>query len=120
MFFLGLITIVLTRFPILDDEKEGLEKDHIKVSIEEKKLNVEKLKRELNGAEVSKDTKDAAIHELNRSAKITARKSNFYGNLAAYEKVTGVGIVTLNNNNIPITDELFVARLWPAQILISF
>jgi len=110
MFFLGLITIILTRFPVLDDEKEALEKDHIKVSIEEKKLNVEKLKRELNGAEVSKDTKDAVIHELNRSAKITARKSNFYRNLAAYEKVTGVGIVTLNNNYIPITDELFVAR----------
>jgi hypothetical protein len=52
----------------------------------------------------------AALNEIDSKPKVAARKSNFYKNLADYEKVTGIGIVSLNSNNMPITDERFVAR----------
>jgi hypothetical protein len=109
-FLLGVISVILVIFPVSDREEDSLKKELIKLSIEEKELSIEKLKRELDDGRLSKDSVDHVVRELNRNAKITARKSNFYRNLAHYERVTGIGIVTLNNNNIPITDELYVSR----------
>ena len=107
---LSIIILILSRFPASDHEQDILKTDHLRLSIEEKKLNIEKLKKELDAGKVNENTMDAVTNEINRNPKITARKSNFYRNLVGYEKVTGLGVVSLNDNNLPITDEHFISR----------
>lgn len=107
---LTLIILVLSRIPVVDHEQDVLTKDLIKLSIEEKKLNIEKLKKELNAGKVNEETVDAVSYEVDSNPKVATRKSNFYKNLAGYEKVTGIGIVSLNHNNMLVTAERFIPR----------
>lgn len=108
---LSIIILILSRFPVLDHEQDILKVDLIKLSIEEKKLSIKKLKKELDIGKMNEDTVDAAANEINDYPKISARKSNFFKNLAGYEKVSGIGILALNSNNLPATNESFVSRL---------
>jgi hypothetical protein len=95
MVLLTFVMLILSRIPVADHEQDALTKDLTRLSIEEKKLNIEKLKKELNTDNVDEKTVQAALNEIDSKPKVTARKSNFYKNLAGYEKVTGIGIVSL-------------------------
>lgn len=107
---ISIIILILSRFPISDPEQDILNKELTKFSIEEKKLNIEKLKKELKIDRVSGKMVEAAVIEIDNTPKIAARKSNFYKNLEGYEKVTGIGVVSLNHNNMPTADERFISR----------
>lgn len=105
-----MLTLILTRVPLTDPEQDALTKEATKLTIEEKKFSIEKLKRELRTGEVSNATKDAAANAISDNLKIAARKSNFYKNLDGYEKVTGVGMLPLNKNNQPVAEEKYIPR----------
>lgn len=107
---LAIIVLIFSRIPLSDHEQDGLTKEATKLTIEEKKLSIEKLKREFNDGEVKKETINAASNAIDCNLKVAARKSNFYKNLANYEKVTGIGIVPLDRDNRPTTNENFVSR----------
>lgn len=107
---LSVLILVLSRFPPSDREQDNLTKETTKLTIEEKKLSIEKLKQELKAGEIKKGTIDVASNAISGHLKVAARKSNFYKNLAGYEKVTGVGMRPLDKNNKPTADEKFIPR----------
>ena len=107
---LTIVIIILSRIPIPDSELDDLKKQEAKLSIEEKKLSIEKLKNELQTGKIKKETAEAASNSMNGNLKVAARKSNFYKNLADYEKVTGVGLLPLDKNNIPTAEEEYVPQ----------
>ncbi len=110
MLLILFLTLILTRAPLTDPEQDALTKEVTKLTIEEKKLSIEKLKRELKDGEIKKETTDAAVSALNGNLKVAARKSNFYKNLEDYEKVTGVGLLPLDKFNQPTADEKYIPR----------
>ena len=67
---LTLIMLILSRIPVVDHEQDVLTKDLIKLSIEEKKLNIEKLKKELNAGKVNEETVDAVSYEVDSNPKV--------------------------------------------------
>lgn len=77
--------------PSSDKEQEVLTKDLTKLSIEEKKLQIQKLRRELEQGPPSAETVDRVIDDFNGDYKVVTRRSNFYKGLVTYPKVSAVG-----------------------------
>lgn len=105
-----LLTLILSRIPLSDPEQDALTKEVTKLTIDEKKLSIAKLKLELKDGQVKNETADAAASAISNHLKIAARKSNFYKYLAGYEKVTGVGLLPLDKHNQPTADAKYVPR----------
>lgn len=116
----AVIALLLSQVPNIDSELTDLQKEETKLSIEEKKLSIEKLKNELKENNVSDETLKTTVNIINNNYKILTRKSNFYKSLSHYNKVTQIGISTLNDNNVPVTDETVIKRIdFKNYILIS-
>jgi hypothetical protein len=89
---IAIVVLLLSRIPPGDSETETYNKEAAKLTVEEKKLNIEKLKRELNKNEPDLPEKvDGVTKSLQSNPKIATRRSNFYRNLLQYNRVTGVG-----------------------------
>lgn len=108
---------VLSRIPVSDPEKDAREKtiqeltiEEKRLLIEERRLTIEKLRNEMKEDAPSNDSIENATKALGHSLKIQSRRSNFYKQLGAYEKVTGVGFSVLNDLNPKETPERFVPR----------
>ena len=95
---LMLLQTAIALIPKNDPELVKLQKEEIALSIEEKKLNIQKLEDELANGEVSEATK--AI--INGNPKIVTRRSNFYRKLNFGEEVKEVGFSTLDKNQEPL------------------
>lgn len=108
-----ILTLALSRLPVeSEDPLEPLKKEEIQLSIEEKKLKIQKLKQELK-QEASVDIEeviDEVIDELNSHIKILKHKSNFYNNLVHYEKITKISAAMLDDNYRKIEKEKTVLR----------
>ncbi len=107
---LVLIQTIVTAIPQFDSENEGLEKELNRLSIEEKRLNIEKLKREFQDDKTAKGNIDKAASTVATNLRIIKRKSNFYSHLEKYEKVNKIGFGALNDNWEPVTNEAFIPR----------
>jgi len=107
---LTIVIIILSRMPMPDSELDDLKKQEAKLSIEEKKLTIEKLKREIEGGNIGPKSAEAAFNALSGNLKVAARKSNFYKSLSEYSKVTGVGLLPLDKNNKPTADENYIPQ----------
>lgn len=92
---LAVIVLVFSRVPVSDPEMDALNKEVAKITIEEKKLSIAKLKHELNNGHPSDETISAAARALENDLKVASRRSNFYRGLLAYEKVTAVGFAPI-------------------------
>ncbi|HOY87234.1 MAG TPA: hypothetical protein PL131_12905 [Methylotenera sp.] len=80
------------------------------LSIEEKKLSIQKLKKELEvGVPNDKTIKSAAL-SINNDFKVLTRKSNFYKQLDGYEKIKGLGINALTLEEQPTQVEKFIPK----------
>lgn len=106
----SVIALVLSQVPNIDSDLTELQKEETKLSIEEKKLTIEKLKNELKEDNVSDETLKSSVIIINNNYKIVTRKSNFYKTLSQYNKVSQIGITTLNPNNVPLSDETIIKR----------
>lgn len=104
-FIFSIIVLIFSRVPVSDEEQDKPNKELTKLSIQEKTLIVEKLKKELNKNPENKDSINKVVEILNSDSKIATRKSNFYKNLIGYEKVTAVGIAPTDLENNPTQDE---------------
>ena len=69
-----LLTLILSRVPLSDPEQDVLTKEVTKLTIEEKKLSIEKLKRELMDGEVKNETVDAVGFYFRQSQLHTIRR----------------------------------------------
>lgn len=107
---LSIVILIFSRIPPSNPEQDILTKEATRLTIEEKKLTIEKLQRELDAGKTEKETMIAASDAIGSSLKVTARKSNFYRNLAGYEKVTSIGMARLDRSNIPTAPEKVIPR----------
>ena len=106
---LTIITIALSRIPL---RKTKLEKEDLQLSIEEKKLNIKFLKKELErkGIPENKINIEKVVLLLNHNYKIIKHKSNFYKQLYKYPKVKKISTTILNENKEKIEQPAFVER----------
>jgi hypothetical protein len=108
--FISIMAIVSSRIPFSDPELDQLQKQNLRLSIEEKKLRIKKLKTELENEEVNDKTVAKVAESLETNLKVVTRKSNFYKQLSRYNKIEKIGLTALNHDGMPITNERIVLR----------
>lgn len=130
---LAIIVLVFSRIPVSDSEMDVLNKDVQKLTIEEKKLNIQKLKREIGNGQIREGAADDVARYLDGDLKVATRRSNFYRQLLTHDKVTALsfGEIPEGETKPPIeyrveraafplfvqpTDKLAVEVVEPAQI----
>ncbi|TYP98273.1 hypothetical protein C7447_103444 [Tenacibaculum adriaticum] len=98
---------VLSRVPI---RKTKLEKKDLKLSTEERKLNIKVLKKEIK----EKEPEQITIQNLNliidSNPKILKHLSNYYKQLYNYPKVKKISTTKLSKNKEKIEDPKFISR----------
>jgi hypothetical protein len=103
-------TLIATAPLVLESEKEGLEKQLIRLQIEEAKNNLDGLKRDAKENGQAPKTINAAVNKLSKNLKIIKRKSNFYELLAQDQGVQKVGF-NLSSSSADIhSEEKIVSR----------
>ncbi|WP_426202450.1 hypothetical protein [Pseudomonas sp. TWP3-1] len=108
---LMLAQTLITAAPLmLKSEKEELEKQLIRLQIEESQHNLESLKKEAKTNSQSPTTLKKAVSALSKNLKIIKRKSNFYELLANHNKITQIGVNLLSSESILNADETIVIR----------
>lgn len=108
---LPIVAILVALAPQLhESEEEALSKELSELNIEEKKLQIEKLRRELREADSQEEGKfrDKALKVLKRDPKILVRRSNFYKNLLYSERVESLGFTALDAELLPAAPENIV------------
>lgn len=107
---ISILALILSRVPVSDPELDKLKKEETLLSIQEKTLNIKKLKHELAHGDVKYDTLVSAVDAVDKNLKVVARRSNFYKNINHCHKITSVGFSGLNDNNYAVQKELIVNR----------
>ncbi|MBP1631579.1 MAG: hypothetical protein H6Q15_2472 [Bacteroidetes bacterium] len=104
-----ILTLALSRIPL---RKSKLEKEDLELSIQERKLNIEILKNELQkkGISENKINFEKLVLVLNSNYKIIKHKSNFYKHLYKYPKVKKLSTTKLNERKEKIDEPTFVER----------
>lgn len=107
---LAIIVLIFSRYPISDPETDALNKEVLKLTIEEKKLNLQKLRREAEKSPPAADAVSDAAKVIEGDLRVATRRSNFYRGLIGYEKVTAVGFTPIPEQQITAPDEKQVQR----------
>lgn len=98
------LVISITNLP---DEQDSELKQ---LSIQEKKLIIQKLKLELEEKEPDQKLTLNVARIIEKTQKIKVRKSNFYQEIRDHEKIEKIGINSLNKEGSYIGEELRVER----------
>ncbi len=106
----AVIVLVLSRIPTSDSEMNALNKEVAKATIQEKWLNIEKLKRELDEDIPKQETIAATARAFEHDLKVVTRRSNFYRGLLDYDKVTAVGFTPVPDLFVNHSEEHTVQR----------
>lgn len=107
---LAIVTLILTRFPSNDAETELLNKELLRANIEEKKLNIHKLRKEIDSEAPTKSKVSAVTDILETDAKVVTRRSNFYKNLISTQRVTAIGFTPIPSDHLLKPEEQTVHR----------
>ncbi|EHI9302641.1 TPA: hypothetical protein ACGUUJ_004466 [Vibrio vulnificus] len=102
--------IVISRIPTTDPELEQLQKEDLKLSILERRINLAKLQKEVEEDKVTQDTVEKVASLVDTNYKVVTRKSNFYKQLNNTPKITKVGINGLNKEGEEAFKEAMVQR----------
>lgn len=102
--------IVISRIPTTDPELEQLQKEDLKLSILERRINLAKLQKEVEEDKVTQDTVEKVASLVDTNYKVVTRKSNFYKQLNNTPKITKVGINGLNKDGEEAFKEAMVQR----------
>jgi hypothetical protein len=103
-------TLILSRVPTTNERLEQLKETELNLSIEEKKLNIEKLKKEIQDSDSEKIDIERLLEIINDYLKIKKHKSNFYSHLMSYNKVSQIITKGLDENYQEIIPEKIVKR----------
>lgn len=109
-FLLAVIVLIFSRYPTSDPEADSLNKEVLKLTIEEKKLNIQRLRREIEEKQPSADALSDAAKIVEGDLRVATRRSNFYRGLIGYEKVTAVGFTQIPEQQVTKPDERQVQR----------
>lgn len=107
---IGIAAIVASRIPVGDSELEDLQKQDLKLSIQERQLRINKLKDEIKDDVITAETVEKVADLVSNDNKIIIRKSNFYKSLDTYRKVSKIGVNGLDLSGEEINAELIVKR----------
>ncbi len=107
---LAIIVLIFSRLPVSDAEVDFLNKEVLKLTIEEKKLNIQKLKSEMSNGSTTPENLEGAAKAIEGDLKVATRRSNFYRGLIGYDKVTAVGFTPIGEDLKPVVDESRVKR----------
>ncbi|EMI4157481.1 hypothetical protein V6432_004458 [Vibrio parahaemolyticus] len=102
--------IVISRIPTTDPELEQLQKENLKLSILERRINLAKLQKEVEEDKVTQDTVEKVASLVDTNYKVVTRKSNFYKQLNNTPKITKVGINGLDKEGEEAFKEAMVQR----------
>ncbi|ENT6819459.1 hypothetical protein [Vibrio vulnificus] len=102
--------IVISRIPTTDPELEQLQKEDLKLSILERRINLAKLQKEVEEDKVTQDTVEKVASLVDTNYKVVTRKSNFYKQLNNTPKITKVGINGLDKEGEEAFKEAMVQR----------
>ncbi|HCG6644166.1 hypothetical protein O4N70_24940 [Vibrio parahaemolyticus] len=102
--------IVISRIPTTDPELEQLQKEDLKLSILERRINLAKLQKEVEEDKVTQDTVEKVVSLVDTNYKVVTRKSNFYKQLNNTPKITKVGINGLDKEGEEAFKEAMVQR----------
>jgi len=103
--------LMFTIAPMLhESEKEELEKELNRLQIEEAKLNVEKLRKEVKDSNPSPEKAEKISRILSKNLRIIKRKSNFYSMLSERPEIIKIGLAILDSEFSPRFAERQVAR----------
>jgi hypothetical protein len=86
------VTLVFSRIPVSDPEMDALNKEVQKLTIEEKRLSIQKLKREIGNGDIKDKTVSDVASLVDGDVKVVTRRSNFYRQLLGYDKVTALSL----------------------------
>lgn len=104
---IAILTLILSRIPISGNK---LKREETLLSIQEKRLNIEKLKKELEKGEPDNESVVSAANAVDNNLKVVARRSNFYKSVNHCHKIRSVGFSGLDDNNRVVTNEHVVDR----------
>src|SRR5690606_30139386 len=114
------LALIWSFIPKTDQELIDLQKEDLRLSIEQRKHALRQIKKDLENNRVTPDTIEFASEIASRSYKVVTRKSNFYKILSTYEKVTRVGYRELSAEGKALSTEKIVSRdTFPKFILTS-
>lgn len=102
--------IVISRIPTTVPELEQLQKEDLKLSILERRINLAKLQKEVEEDKVTQDTVEKVASLVDTNYKVVTRKSNFYKQLNNTPKITKVGINGLDKEGEEAFKEAMVQR----------
>lgn len=108
---LVILTIIFARCPTVNKKLESLQIQDLEISIKERDLNIELLKKQLKDTEVAENEIDVEkIADMLQTPKVERHKSNFYQNIANYDKVTEVTTTILTEANLPVREPNKIKR----------
>ncbi|WP_318444939.1 hypothetical protein [Photobacterium leiognathi] len=107
---IGLATLIIPYLPKPESELELMQKEDLRLSIEERKLNIKQLKAEIRTESVKTKTIEKVAEIVSYDYKIVTRKSNLYKHLNNYNKVTKFGVNGLYSHGEEVFPELQVPR----------
>lgn len=96
--------------PKEDQELIDLQKEDLRLSIEARKVQINKIKKEAESPENIESAAKEVAAIIKPSVKIATRRSNFYKTLATCTKVDRIGLSKLSENNKKIGSEFFVQK----------
>lgn len=113
------LALVWSFIPHTDQELIDLQKEDLRLSIEQRKKELEKVNEDIKNEEVTIETVNAAKNLVYESHKVVTRKSNFYKALSNYEKVTKVGFSELSASDIRLSSEMIVPRQDFTKVIVT-
>jgi len=105
-----LITLILSRIPLTNQKLEHLKETELNLSIEEKQLNIEKIKKEIELNKHKDSDLDRLLEILEGNLKIRKHISNFYHFLMSYSKVSKIGTKGIDDNNNEVVPQKLIER----------
>lgn len=106
----GIASIAIPLLPKSDSELERLQKEELRLSIEEKSLRIQALKQQANKDKIEPKTIKQVAEVVNESHKVITRRSNLFKHLCAYSKVTHIGVSELDCHGKPLVPESLIKR----------
>lgn len=93
-----ILTLILSRIPISNKELERLQKENLQLDKEEKILNIEKLKKEMNeSTKGSSNIIQDTVQFFDSNYKVIKHKSNLYHTLQGYSNVNKISTSSYND-----------------------
>jgi hypothetical protein len=124
-YLLGIFTAVLINVLSnqinIDRELTNLQKEGLRLEIQEKKLNIEKLKKEIEIGEPKACAlmADNLVFILNTEYRVLRSRSDFYKNLLGYQRITKISGQQVNEKNQPVSEPKVVERAQFKDFILS-